>query len=343
MTRKRVTLKDIAAELGLTHPTVSRALARHATISQETRVRVEEAARRMGYVANSGARLMRSGRANVVGLLLPDITNEFYAAVAQRLADECSRRGLQLLLSISAGDPDRELSLVTALLEARPAGLIAALSPETHPATLDYLSNILCVQFMQPQPALTGPVVTVEDSGGARRAIEHLLALGHRRVGFVGPAESTLLGEARLRGVKEALRATGHELDPDLIRLGPSNAEFGSQAMKALLELPERPTAVYLSSVPLSLGGMKQLSRTELNVPADLSVVVAGGTAWYDAWPGGLTSVTLPSPDLADAAAALLFQQLDDPDAAPSRQVVLSFELCVRGSTAPPSRGVLDE
>lgn len=338
MTRKRVTLKDIAAELGLTHPTVSRALARHKSISEETRRRVEEASRRMGYVANSGARLLRSGRANVVGLLLPDITNEFYAAVAQRLADECSRRGLQLLLSISAGDPDRELSLVTALLEARPAGLIAALSPAPHAETLDHLSNILCVQFMQPQPALSGPVITVEDSSGARRAIEHLFALGHRRAGFVGPVESTLLGEARLRGVREALRATGQDLNPELIRLGPSTAEFGSQAVEALLALPDRPTAVYLSSAPLSLGGMRQLSRSGLVVPTDISVVVAGGTPWYDAWPGGLTSVTLPSAKLADAAAAQLFQRLDDPDAASSQDIILSFELCVRGSTAFPSR-----
>lgn len=338
MTRKRVTLKDIAAELGLTHPTVSRALARHKSISEETRLRVEEAARRMGYVANSGARLMRSGRANVVGLLLPDITNEFYAAAAQRLADECSRRGLQLLLSISAGDPDRELSLVTALLEARPYGLIAALSPSPRVETLDHLANVLCVQFMQPQTALSGPVVTVEDSGGARRAIEHIFALGHRRVGFVGPTEDTWLGEARLRGVKEALRATGQELDPELIRLGPSTPEFGSQAMAALLALPDRPTVVYLSSAPLSLGGMRQLSRSGLAVPNDISVVVAGGTAWYDAWPGGLTSVTLPSADLADAAAAQLFRRFDDPEAPAPENVTLSFELCVRGSTAPPSR-----
>lgn len=338
MTRKRVTLKDIAAELGLTHPTVSRALARHKSISEETRRRVEEASRKMGYVANSGARLMRSGRANVVGLLLPDITNEFYAAVAQRLADECSSRGLQLLLSISAGNADRELSLVTALLEARPAGLIAALSPKPHAETLDHLSNILCVQFMQPQPALDGQVVTVEDSGGARQAIKHLLALGHRRVGFVGPMENTLLGEARLRGVKEALRAMGQKLDPELFRLGASTAEFGFKAMEALLALPDRPTAVYLSSAPLSLGGMRQLSKTGLAIPNDISVVVAGGTAWYDAWPGGLTSVTLPSADLADAAAAQLFQRLDEPNAPPSQNVVLSFELCIRGSTAAPIR-----
>lgn len=338
MTRRRVTLKDIAAELGLTHPTVSRALARHDSISKETRLRVEEAARRLGYVANSGARLLRRGHANVVGLLLPDITNEFYAAVAQRLADECSRRGQQLLLSISAGDPDRELALVRALLEARPSGLIVGLSPAARPETLDYLANVLCIQFMQPQPGVDWPVVTVEDSSGARKAVEHLLALGHRRIGFVGPVESTMIGEARLRGVNEALAAAGHALDPVWLRLGPSRSSFGSDAVEALLALPERPTAIYLSSAPLSLGGMRALNRRGLAVPEDISVVVAGGSPWYDAWPGGLTSVTLPAVDLADAAAAQLFQRLDDPDAECPSRVTLSFQLCVRGSTAPPSR-----
>lgn len=337
MTRKRVTLKDIAAELGLTHPTVSRALARHDSISKETRLRVEEAARRLGYVANSGARLLRRGHSNVVGLLLPDITNEFYAAVAQRLANECSERSLQLLLSISAEDPDRELALVMALLEARPWGLIVALSAEPHAETLSYLNNILCVQFMQHHAAIEGPLVTVEDSGGARKAIEHLLGLGHSRIGFVGPPTNTPLGDARVRGVNAALKAAGHRLDPGLVRFGPSVPAFGSEAMASLLDMPDPPTAVYLSSAPLSQGGMRVVSERDLAVPDDLSVVVSGGTAWYDAWPGGLTSITLPSADLADAAAAQLFERLGGESTLPP-EIRLSFGLVERGSTAPPSR-----
>ena len=338
LTRKRVTLKDIAAELGLTHPTVSRALAGHEGISEETRKKVQQAARRLGYVANSGARLLRRGHSNVVGLLLPDMTNEFYAAVAQRLADDCARRGLQLLLSISANDPDRELAQVTALLDARPAGLIATLAPDAHPETLAYLAPMLCVQFMQGHPSLAGPVVTVEDSSGARKAMQHLLDLGHRAIAFVGPNADTPIGDARLRGIGEALAAAGCALDPDLIRLGPSTADFGESAVGSLLERGVAPTALYLSSAPLSLGGMRALSRRAAAVPGDISVIVAGGSPWYDAWPNGLTSVTLPGADLAAAAAEQLFRRLDGDEGDLPERLTLSFDLIRRGSTIPPSR-----
>lgn len=335
MGRQRPTLKDIAAELNLTHPTVSRALAGHRSISADTTARVQEVARRLGYVANSNARKLRGAGTEVVGLLLPDITNEFYAAVAQRLADDASDRGRQLVLSISAGDPERELKLVRALLEAQPSSLILALSPETDPETLEYLQGAYCVQFMYVHPELTGPVVTVEDSSGARLAIEHLAALGHRRIGFVGPLPSSGIGEARLRGLLQGLQTTHLELGKELIRFGPSTAEFGASATQSLLDLPEPPTAIYLSSAPLSLGGVRELSRRAIRVPEDLSVIVAGSAAWYDAWPsGGLTSVTLPMSDLAGAASELALRE--DRAGTSDKVVTLEFRLIERGSTAAP-------
>lgn len=334
MTKRRPTVKDIAAELNLTHPTVSRALADHASISAETKARVEEAARRLGYVANSNARVLRNARSEVVGLLLPDVTNEFYAAVAQRLADDCSDRGRQLVLSISGGDPDRELKLVRALMETRPSVLILALTPEARPETLAYLRGTQCVQFMYPHPELPGPVVTVEDSGGARLAIERLLELGHRRIGFVGPPAESSIGNARLRGLRQALRNAHLELDEDLVQFGPSTSEFGSAATRSLLELPQPPTAIYLSSAPLSLGGVRELSARRVRIPEDLSVVVAGSAAWYDAWPGGLTSITLPMEELTRAASDLALRR--DRDETAGTAVTLAFQLIERGSTAAP-------
>lgn len=334
MRKSRPTLKDIAAELNLSHPTVSRALADHDSISAATKARIREVAARMGYVANSSAQMLRAGRTNVVGLLLPDITNEFYAAVAQRLADDCSEQNQRLLLSISAEDPDRELALVRALMEARPTGLVVALTASPRPETLAYLRGTNCVQFMQVHPSLKGPSVTVEDSGGAKLAMEYLLGLGHRRIGFVGPSPSLRIGEARLRGINQALAAAGHALGGELIRLGPSTPDFGYAAVEALLALPEAPTALYLSSAPLSLGGMRALNVQKVKIPEEVSVIVAGSTPWYDAWPGGLTSITLPSDRLANAASRLLSRP-GDKGAAASR-VRLSFQLVKRGSTAAP-------
>lgn len=338
--KSRPTLKDIAAELKLSHPTVSRGLADHHSISEETKARIREVARRLGYVANSSARMLRRGHSDIVGALLPDLSNEFYAAVAQRLADDCSLQGRQLVLSISGGDPDRELSLVRTLIEARPSGLIVALGTNPLPQTLQYLSGTHCVQFLQVHPALQGPAVTVEDSGGARMAIEHLLQLGHRRIGFVGPLANLPIGDARLRGLHQALKAAGVELEAGLTHLGPSTADFGFQAVQALMDRPAPPTALYLSTAPLSQGGVRALSQRGVRIPQDVSVVVAGSTAWYDIWPGGLTSVTLPMAGLADSASSLVMRRPRKTRKDTSQVVRHAFELLPRGSTArlPRSR-----
>lgn len=333
MAKSRPTLKDLAAKLDLSHPTVSRALADHHSISAETKARVSEAARKLGYVANSSARLLRRGHSDVVGLLLPDITNEFYAAVAQRLADDCSKRGQQLILSISGDDSTRELTLVRAILEARPSGVIAALSGTPHPETVAYLRDTYCVQFLYVHPEIKGPVVTVEDSAGARLAMKHLLELGHRRIGFVGPTPTLSLGEARLRGVSEALQAARIKLDSDLLHFGPSTVSFGFEAVEALLALPRPPTAIYLSTAPISQGGMRLLNARKVRIPEDVSVIVAGSAAWYDIWPGGLTSITLPMAELADTASDLVLRR---PGKLQGKfpAVKLSFRLMERGSTA---------
>ena len=339
--KSRPTVKDIAAELKLSHPTVSRALANHASISDGTKARVRDAAHKLGYVANSSARMLKRGHSDVVGLLLPDITNEFYAAVAQKLADDCSKRSQQLVLSISADDPDRELSLVRALLEARPMSLIAALTVKPRPETLAYLRRIYCVQFMYGHSEIQGPVVTVEDSSGARIAVEHLLKLGHRRIGFVGPTPTSAIGEARLRGLNQALQTTGVQLDREFMKHGPSTASFGFEAVESLLSLRHAPTAIYLSSAPLSLGGMRSLSARGIRTPQDVSVVVAGNAAWYDVWPGGLTSITLPMEELAHAASALVLERprRSSNSSSTNAAVSLSFRLVERGSTAPLRRG----
>jgi LacI family transcriptional regulator len=333
--KSRPTLKDIAAELNLSHPTVSRALADHDSISAETKARIREVANRLGYVANSGARMLRRGRSDVIGLLVPDITNEFFAAVARRLADDSSERGQELLLSISADDPERELALVRALQEARPSELIVTLTTNPLPETVALLKASPCIQFMTVHPEIHGPAVTVGDYAGARKGMEHLLGLGHRRIGFVGPPAERGIGAVRLRGLDLALQAAGVELEPDLIKLGPSTAAFGFEAVEALMSAPEPPTAIYLSIAPISLGGIRSLSARGVRIPGDLSVVVSGSTGWYEVWPGGgLTSTTLPMVELAETISALAVEPHGTPGAGFPMKT-LDYALIERGSTAP--------
>jgi LacI family transcriptional regulator len=176
--------------------------------------------------------------------------------------------------------------------------------------------------------------VTAEDGGGARLAVEHLLDLGHRRIGFVGPPEKSVLGESRLRGLNQALKSHRVRLPSELIRLGPSTSAYGYEAVESLLSLPEPPTAIHLTTMQLSTGGVRAISKRGLRLPQDLSVVVAGSAAWYEFWPGGLTSTSLPMAELAGIASNLVFRQ-PRPAAGESHPFVsLAVRLIERGSTA---------
>jgi LacI family transcriptional regulator len=329
----RVTLKDLAQHLNMAHSTVSRALSGNGSIGSETRDRVRQAARQFGYVANSGARLLRNGHSNVVGLLVPDFTNEFYSAIAQRMANECSQRGYQLMLSVSGNDAKREASMVEALLETRPSGLVVALTAAPRKETLDHLKGVPCVQFLRVHSRVAGAAVTIDDVAGGRLATEHLLSLGHRSIAYVGVPEALSTGTNRLLGFQNAMRLAGGGPDPALLRLTPPTGEGGFEAVTSLMKArATRPTALFLSSPQLALGGMRAISHLRLATPGDLSVVTYGNSGWLEIWPGGLTSVQLPVEELAATASALLLQKASDTQAA-NVPVTLMPQLVIRGST----------
>src|ERR1700730_12894095 len=128
-----VTILDIAKCLDISHTTVSRAIAGHEHISEETKRRVKQAVRQMGYVPNASARTMRGQRSSVIGLIIPDVQNDFYATVAKIVADNLAAHAMQLMLSVTEDDPDRELRELRALTEARPSGVIIVPTVAPHP------------------------------------------------------------------------------------------------------------------------------------------------------------------------------------------------------------------
>lgn len=288
-------------------------------------------------MANSGARALRSGGSDVVGLLLPNIRNEFYAEIAQSLADDCARRQRQLILALSSDDRDREMELVHSLLGAQPSGLVVTLTANPRRETINYLRQVYCVQFLRFQRALKHPIVTVEDGGGAGAAVSHLLKLGHRRIGLVGLSAALSTGAARLEKYRQAFADADVSTDEDLIRLGPGTEAFGYEATRSLFGLSDPPTALYLSAAPMVPGGIRLLNEQRIAIPDDVSVVVAGTAPWYELWPNGLTSVSLPQTELAQIASALILAQPAGGLQGSPPVIKLDHRLVVRGSTRAPA------
>jgi LacI family transcriptional regulator len=332
------TIKDIAARLGVAHSTVSRALNDHPHVKDETKLRVRRAAADLGYIANSGARLMRLGRSSVIGLIVPDVENPFYSAAAKVMAESCAAEGFQLLLAVSEDDPFQEQNHVQALREARAAGVAIALTANPRRQTIALLRQVPTVQLVRRDSALPCDAVGIDDRAGTRLSTQHLLDLGHRRIAFIGVLQELSTGSARVAGYRAALREAKVKLDPALEKFGRPRPDFGHQALAELLALSDRPTAVVLGSSQFTLGALDAMGAAEVSMPIDLSLVGYGDPDWFRLWRPAITTIGLPLKDIAATAASLLFRRIREPsvDAISRSALHAPFlpTLIVRGSSA---------
>lgn len=336
-----VTIRDIARELGISHATVSRALGGHPKINSQTRARVRAAAEQMGYVANASARTIRRAHSLLVGLVIPDIQNDFYASVAKRVADTLAAKGYQLVLSVTEDDPDREMRDVRSLLEARAAGVIVTLTGTPRAETLAMLRNVRTVQLVRRHAELDADAVTIDDRSGTHSAAHHLIQYGHRSIAYIGTTTTMSSGRSRLAGFRQALEEAG--LDGSMVWLGSPRPDFARQAISLMLRLKERPSGLVLGSSELTLGALQGLQAGGMAYPAEISIVGYGDPPWFSLVGDGITTVSLPVAEVAAMTSGLVLDGLqehgadlaDDLSSAQKVSSVSSIRpaLVLRGST----------
>jgi LacI family transcriptional regulator len=333
-----VTIQDIARALNISHTTVSRALADSPKISTETKLRVRHAVEQLGYVPSASARMMRGARSSVIGLVIPDLENDFYATVAQTVADALAARSMQLLLSVTDDDSDRELRELRGLLETRPAGVIIVPTATPRPETAALLKHLETIQLIRKHESLGAHSVLINDREGTFAATQHLITYGHQRIAFIGGDVSLSTGRNRLAGFQAALKE--HRLEATATALGAPRPEFARYAVTSMMTASVRPTALVFGSAELTLGALQALHALKLEWPRDVSVVGYHDPAWFELTGGGITTVRLPVREIATTATGVLLSRAigkSENDAAEEAPVNVEFmpTLVLRGSTAP--------
>lgn len=331
-----VTLRDIARDLDLSHATVSRALADRSSVRVETKLRVQARARALGYVPNGMAKSMRGSHGPVLGLVIPDIRNEFYASMAQIVADVAATRGFHLALCITEDDPQRELGDVRALLISRAAGIIITPTSQARAETLDMLRGANAAQLVRQHADIAHEAVLIDDFAGIAAATRHLVNYGHRHIGYVGTHPDISCGLDRLDGFRSVM--TEHGLDASHAMLGPPRPEFAQHAVTALLGGGTRPTGLVMGSSSLTIGALEALRAMRLRWPDDISVVGYGDPVWFKLIGDGLTTVQLPVHEMGRYATSLLLRRFEGqsigPSSAQAQASRFAPALVVRGSTA---------
>jgi DNA-binding LacI/PurR family transcriptional regulator len=325
-----VTVHDVARAAGVSISTVSRALADPERVARPTRDRVTAAARELGYRPNRAASVLRAGRSGALGLVVPDLANPYFAAIAKGVQARARERGVGLFVVDSDEDPDLETEAVAGL--APQTDGIVLCSPRAVDRSVAALAGRPVVLVNHHVDGL--PSVVADHESGMLRALEHLRALGHRRVAYAGgPASSWSDGRRRAGLRAAAARLPGVEL----VELGPHRPQVAGGHAAADVVLASGATAVVTFNDLVAVGLVERVRVRGLEVPGDLSVVGCDDAYVAELMAPPLT--TLRS-DLRGAGRAAVDRLVARPgkgeDAPPAGDVTLPVELVVRGSTAPP-------
>ena len=340
-----ITIRDVARKLGLSVSTVSRALSDHRHVREQTKVRVRSTAREMGYIPNAAATTIQRTHSVLVGFIVPDIQNEFYATVANIVSARLAEESFQMVLAITDDQPEVELHHVRALRQARAAAIAVTLCASPLPETVELLRQTDVIQFARRDPDLAGPALLIAEDAATTAATRHLIELGHRDIAFIGGPTSLSTGYSRLTGYRDALMLASIAPSADLIALGPPRASFGRAAMLRFADARPRPTAILISGYELTLGVVQATFDAGLKFPEDISLIGYGDAGWSRLVGRGLTMIALPVEEMAHSMADLILRRVHNPDDAfgddpgDSRpEILFASRLTVRGSTGRPAQ-----
>jgi LacI family transcriptional regulator len=289
--------------------TVSRALSNHPNVLKETREMVQQRAREMGYVKNAAAKAMRGDGTRIVGLLLPNIINEFYARFANAMALACEEESLQLIIHLTGDDVSVEADALDRLQEVQARGVVMVPAPGQTTYGLEKLRALNVVHLIrQADIGMSVPAILIEDAGAIIEAVTHLAAQGHSRIAYIGADQALSSGRSRLSAFCRGLADAGLIAEPDLLRTATPSTAAGHAQMTRLLEAGQA-TAVVCGGVEMSNGALQALLEGGHGLDAPVAFVGYGDASLYAWIGGGVTTIGLPTEQLAASAASLLAQK----------------------------------
>jgi LacI family transcriptional regulator len=331
---KSATVREVARRAGVSPMTVSRVVNGNGRVRPETRLVVEKVIAALGYVPNGLARGLTSRKTGVLGLMVPDVGNPFYAPIARSAERIASRAGFHVIFGNSENSLAYEREYIAAMLRQRIEGMLIVPVDDASRPHLQSLErhHTPFVLIDRTVSGLECDVVQGDSVGGARRLVDHLISLGHRRIAMLAEGVSVSTSRDRRRGYQEALAAANIEVDPRLLIETTVDLPGGYQGMHKLLDLELRPTAVFAINNLTAVGAMKAIRERGMRVPEDIALVAFDDIEHVASmWPF-LTVIPQPAETIGAIAAQLLLERIAGRGSEQPRVVILPSDPIVRES-----------
>jgi LacI family transcriptional regulator len=336
--KRRPTVGDVAGHAGVSWSTASRALSGRGYVSRQALDRVQRAVETLGYVPNDIARSLKARSTKVIGMVIDDFSQGFFAEVAVGIESVLRRHGYHLLLAASDGTSENEAAALGRFEALRAEGIIVAPATPDSPAVIASLiaRGMSIVEVDRRAAPGTCDAVLLENERAAYLATRHLIDLGHRRIALIAGPFTT--GDGRAAGYRSALRAAGIPVDERLVSRVTFHPADPALAAGQLLDANRDTTAIVAGNNILAGGAVLAARQRNLRIPEDCSIVGFDDVPWMSFAEPALTTVAQPAREIGAQTARLLLDRMEGRLSGPPETRYLEPALIIRASTAPPSR-----
>jgi DNA-binding LacI/PurR family transcriptional regulator len=335
MGKRHVSLKNLADELGVSVSTVSRALKNHPDISSELTKKIQKLAIERNYTPNPLAMGLLRQQTKMIGVIVPDIVTHFFASIISGIESVAEEKGYFIVIASSNESFKKEVEYIKNLLKTRVEGLIVCLSQETKDFShFEKLiqNEIPLVFFDRVCESLNVPTVTVDGTEAVKTIIRHFHKNGCKRIAYISGPKILNIAKSRKKGYLQGLKECGLEFHPELLVECNLSADEATIATLKLLNLPDKPDAIFGINDTIAFAAMKEIKKHNLKIPDDIALVGFTDEFHSTVVEPALTSVTHPTFQMGQEAARLFFQWIEKGNSF-TEQVVLPTELVVRKSS----------
>lgn len=324
-------MHQIAREACVSLGTVSHVINGTATVSEPLRQRVMKTIKNLGYEPNELSRGLRLNKTNIIGMIIPDITNPFFPGVVRGVEDVAYKHSYRLVLCNTDNDSSKEVVYLNQLKSFFPAGIVIIPSIDSTVTTNVISPPLVCVD--RRPDGWKGDFVTVANKEGAYKAARHLIEMGHRQIGVIAGPSHLTNAKDRLQGFQQALHDARIPISPEYIQEALFDRTSGYTSAMRLLQLLPRPTAIFTTNDLMAMGALSAVRELKLVCPRDISIISFDGLDMTELTDPALTTVFQPGYQLGYTAARLLLERMEG-SKDPAKEIVLETELRVRNSVA---------
>ena len=335
--KKKTTIKDIANVLNISPAAVSKALHNDSRISEKTKKAVRQVAKNLNYQPNHLASALRSGKSNLVGVIVPRTNSNFFSSVIQNIEEVLNKEGYNIIITQSNESYKKECDSIDALLYTQVDGIIASMANET--VDLSYYEKIKSkgiplILFDRGENDLNVDYIGIDDYNSSHLIVNHLVSQGCKRIAHIGGFKRTRIFNNRIRGYINALEKHNLPLNDELLIECNLTIDAGREKMLELLSLENRPDAVYVAGDYAALGALQVLKEQNINIPNEIALVGFGNEPFSSMVTPSITSIEQHSKDIGKKAALAFLQHIKNNTVKQQlTKTILDVELLIRDSS----------